>query len=326
MLIDKKYARTLSRIGVRATYGQKLYEIAQEDPNVIAMSADLGRSSGLNQLSLNLPNQYVNVGIAEQNLVGVAAGMAKEGFQVFASSFAPFLSMRASEQVRMNLGYMGLPVKLVALGSGVSMGFLGNSHYGLEDIAVMRAIPGMTIVSPADCVELTKVLRSAQQFDGPMYIRLVGGVNAPVVYDQDYTFKIGEADWLSNGDGSICLIGSGSGVALAAKAADVISAELNVDCAVVNMATIKPLDKTSITKALEKYTLCLLVEEHTCVGGLGSAIAEFKADNMLDGNFVRISLPDAYVPTGEYGFVLNQTGLSVGNIVSIAIDRLRALT
>ena len=322
MEINRKYARGLSRIGVRATYGQTLFELAQNNSSIMAISADLGRSSGLNQLRTNLPDQFVNAGIAEQNMVGVAAGMASQGLQVFASSFAPFISMRASEQVRMNLGYMRLPVKLVALGSGVSMGFLGNSHYGLEDAAVMRTIPGMTIVSPADCVELKKVLHAAAEFDGPMYIRLTGGVNAPIVYDQEYDFCIGRAHNLRSGDGSACILATGSSVALAMDVAEKFTADHGIQISVVNMHTIKPLDSGSIVDAFDNYSLVVTIEEHTVIGGVGSAVAEFHADNGLSGSLLRIGIPDSYVSTGDYAFALSQCGLTVDSVYEKILQKL----
>ena len=258
-------------------------------------------------------------------MVGVAAGMANEGFQVFASSFAPFVSMRASEQVRMNLGYMSLPVKLVALGSGVAMGFLGNSHYGLEDVAVMRSIPGMTVVSPCDCVEVRKVVDAAVAFDGPMYIRLTGAVNAPIVYESDYEFELGKVDTLRQGDGSICIIASGSGVALAQTTADRLAASIGVNTTVLNCHTIKPLDSESIATAINAHQLTVTIEEHTIIGGLGSAIAELKADLGLTGRLLRIGIPDSYVPTGDYAFALEQSGLSSELITEKVVSNFRTL-
>ena len=177
-----------SRMGPRAMFGQFMLDIAKENKNLIVLSADLGRSSGLDRFKKEFPQQYLSVGISEQNLIGVASGLAKEGFKVFVTSFAPFLSMRASEQIRMNLGYMKLPVNLVALGSGVSMGYLGNSHFGLEDIAVMRTIPGINISSPADCFEMGKMLYDYSRKDlGPSYIRLTGIPGYPIVYEKNYS-------------------------------------------------------------------------------------------------------------------------------------------
>ena len=145
-----------SKMGPRAMFGQFLLDIAKKNKDLMVVSADLGRSSGLDRFKKAFPEKYLSVGICEQNLIGVASGLAREGYKVFVTSFAPFLSMRASEQVRMNLGYMKHPVNIVALGSGLSMGFLGNSHFGLEDVAIMRTIPGLKIFAPADNLELKK--------------------------------------------------------------------------------------------------------------------------------------------------------------------------
>lgn len=153
---DLKTAQSYSRFGPRALFGQFMLELAKTNKKLMVLSADLGRSSGLDRFKKEFPEKYLSVGISEQNLIGVSAGLAKEGYKVFVTSFAPFLSMRAVEHVRMNLGYMKLPVNLVALGSGISMGFLGNSHYGLEDISIMRSIPNINISSPADGLELKK--------------------------------------------------------------------------------------------------------------------------------------------------------------------------
>jgi transketolase len=214
--------------------------LAAANPNVIALSADLGRSSGLDRFSREYPDQFMNTGISEQNMVGVSAGLSRMGFDVFASTFAPFASMRASEQVRMNMGYMHEPVKLVALGSGLAMGFLGNSHYGLEDLAVMRAIPGLTVISPADCVEVFKTLEACIGFEHPVYIRLTGAVSCPVVYTEDYEFQIGRAVWIRQPQ-KVTIISAGTTVGHCMKAADAL-AEDGIEVGLLNMHTVKPLD------------------------------------------------------------------------------------
>ena len=244
-----------ARIGIRAFYGQALSGIAAENPNVMAVSADLGRSSGLDRFSKEYPDQFLNSGIAEQNMVGVSAGLARMGFDVFASTFAPFASMRASEQVRMNMGYMHEPVKLVALGSGLAMGFLGNSHYGLEDLAVMRAIPGLTIISPADCAEVFKTLEACVGFEHPVYIRLTGAVSCPIVYMEDYDFEIGKAVWLRQAR-KVTIISAGTTVGHCLKAAAALE-EDGIDVGLLNMHTVKPLDSGAIANAVETSDMIL---------------------------------------------------------------------
>ena len=302
-----------SRIGIRAFYGQALSDIAAANPNVMSVSADLGRSSGLDRFSKEYPEQFLNSGIAEQNMVGVSAGLARMGFDVFASTFAPFASMRASEQVRMNMGYMHEPVKLVALGSGLAMGFLGNSHYGLEDLAVMRAIPGLTVISPADCAEVYKTLEACVGFEHPVYIRLTGAVSCPVVYTEDYDFEIGKAVWLREAQ-KVTVISAGTTVGHCLKAAAALE-EDGINLGLLNMHTVKPLDCDAIANAVETSDTIFVVDEHTRIGGLGSAITDHIVEH--HGMGVRLfchGIDDRYVETGNYPFLLQKNGLDAAGI------------
>ena len=310
-----------ARIGIRAFYGQALSSIAAENPNVMAVSADLGRSSGLDRFSKEYPDQFLNSGIAEQNMVGVSAGLARMGFDVFASTFAPFASMRASEQVRMNMGYMHEPVKLVALGSGLAMGFLGNSHYGLEDLAVMRAIPGLTIISPADCAEVYKTLEACVGFEHPVYVRLTGAVSCPIVYTDDYEFEIGKAVWLREAQ-RVTIISAGTTVGHCVKAAANLE-EDGIDVGLLNMHTVKPLDSEAIAQAVEISDMIFVVEEHTRIGGLGSAISDHIVEN--HGTGFRLfchGIDDRYVETGNYPFLLQKNGLDAAGIENFVRSKL----
>lgn len=323
-MIDAKLARRLSRIGIRATYGQTILEMAKLDDSIIAVSADLGRSSGLNQMSLHYPDRFVNTGIAEQNMVGVAAGLSSQGFNVYASSFAPFISMRASEQVRMNLGYMQFPVNLVALGSGLSMGLLGNSHYGIEDIAVMRSIPGITVISPADCIELQKVLSAVKSFDSPTYLRLTGSVNTPIVFETDYEYRIGKAYIFGYGD--VTIVATGSMVNVALRVADEINSSENINVGVVNMHTIKPLDIACIEDITSRSTLIVSLEEHSVIGGLGSAIAEVMLESDHDAKLLRIGINDKFTIAGNYHYALAQCGLNKEFVRDEIMKKIRLLS
>ncbi len=310
--INPSNARQWSRIGSRGVFGQAILAVAEHHPNMIAVSADLGNSSGLDRFKKAYPEQFLNIGIAEQNMIGVAAGMAKEGYNVFATSFAPFIAMRASEQVRMNLGYMGMNVKAVAIGSGVSMAFLGNSHYGIEDMAVMRAIPNLTVVCPADCAEIFKTVQAAARFDGPMYIRLTGAVGNPPVYTADYSFEIGKAVTLRE-PGDVTFIATGSMVHESLEAAKLLE-QTGVSAGVINMHTIKPLDVAALGTALERAKLLVTVEEHSVIGGLGSAVAEYKAAKRQAPPQLILGLPDAFDVTGDYRFLLERHGLVAAKI------------
>jgi transketolase len=300
-------ARQWSRLGSRGVFGQAILALAEEAPNLMVLSADLGNSSGLDRFKTAYPEKFLNVGIAEQNMIGVAAGFAKEGFDVFATSFAPFISMRASEQIRMNLGYMNLKVKAVAIGSGISMAFLGNSHYGIEDAAVMRSIPNMTVVCPADCAEIVKTVFAAVKYPHPMYIRLTGAANNPIVYTEDYDFEIGKAITLREGS-DITIIANGTMVYESLEAAKILELE-GVSATVVNMHTIKPLDTSVIDKAVVSSRLIVTVEEHSVVGGLGGAVAEYKTTLRNAPPQLIIGLPDHFGKTGDYKYLLEKYGL-----------------
>ncbi len=310
--INLSNARQWSRIGSRGVFGQAILAVAEHYPDMVVISADLGNSSGLDRFKKSYPDQFLNIGIAEQNMIGVAAGLAKEGHNVFATSFAPFITMRAAEQVRMNLGYMGMNVKAVAIGSGVSMAFLGNSHYGIEDAAVMRAIPNITVVSPADCAEIFKTVQAAAKFEGPMYIRLTGAVGNPPVYTEDYSFEIGKAVILRE-PAEVTFIATGSMVYESLEAAKLLE-QSGVRAGVINMHTIKPLDIEALDSALQRSKIIVTVEEHSVIGGLGSAVAEHKALKRNAPPQLILGLPDKFDVTGDYRFLLDRHALVASKI------------
>ena len=311
--ITSKNARQWSRLGSRAVFGQAIYSLAETKKNLMVLSADLGSSSGLNRYKKAYPDNFLNVGISEQNMIGVAAGLAKEGSVVFATSFAPFISMRSGEQIRMNLGYMNLNVKAVAIGSGVAMAFLGNSHYGIEDASIMRSIPNITVVSPADCAEIVKTVFAAAEFEGPMYIRLTGAVNNPIIYKEDYNFEIGKSITLREGT-EITIFANGTMVYESLEAAKLLYEE-GISATVVNMHTIKPLDTSVIDKAVASSKLIVSVEEHSVIGGLGSSIAEYKTALRNAPPQLIIGLPDKFGKVGEHRYLLEKYGLTAKQIV-----------
>jgi transketolase len=319
--ITPRNARTWSRMGTRAVYGLAVSEFAKDNPDILALSADLGRSSGLDRFSKEFPEQFLNTGIAEQNMVGVAAGFARMGFRVFASTFAPFASMRASEQVRMNMGYMQEPVNLVALGSGLAMGFLGNSHYGLEDISVMRAIPNLTIISPSDCAEIFKTIEAVIGFDGPTYIRLTGAINNPIVNSEEYDFEIGKAIWVKD-PVDINIIAVGSMVGQALKAAELLEGE-GIDVGVLNCHTIKPLDNVTVKETLANSSFVFVIEEHTVIGGLGGAVCGLFAEERYSCDLTLHGIKDKFVSTGDYDYLLKINGLDGVSIQNLIKEKLK---
>lgn len=311
-MITESKIKLWSKLGSRATFGQSMLSLPEINEDAIAMSADLGNSSGLAPFIRKYPEKFINVGIAEQNMIGVASGLAKEGFTPYVTSFAPFLSMRASEQIRMELGYMQFNVRVVALGSGLSMAFLGNSHYGLEDVAVMRSIPNITIISPADCAEIFKVVHATSDFKGPVYIRLTGGVNNPIVNTKDYEYEIGKSITLKNGD-DVSIIATGSMVAKAIDAANILSKK-GISAEIINMHTIKPLDKMKLNEIISQNKKIISIEEHTVIGGLGSAIAEYLCECEAQIPLKIIGLEDKFGKTASYEHLLQIHGLTGDSI------------
>jgi transketolase len=295
------------RLGSRATYGQILLTLALQESKILALSADLGNSSGLDRMKNSLSKQFINTGIAEQNMIGVAAGLAKEGFTVFASSFAPFIAFRSGEQLRMNLGYMCHNIKVVGIGSGLSMGFLGSSHYGTEDLAVIRSIPNITIVSPADTTEVAKAVEAASKTTGPFYIRLTGQPGSQIVNSKDYEFNIGKAIELQRGK-DVALIATGSMVAEALDAAKYLESD-GIFATVINMHTIKPLDYEMLDNIVQSDVPIYTLEEHSIIGGLGGAVAEYISSKGEYRKIVRIGIPDAYGETGSYEYLMEKYGL-----------------
>ena len=307
-----------SRMGPRAMFGRFMLDIAKKNKKLIILSADLGRSSGLARFKIEFPNQYISIGISEQNLIGVASGLADEGYKVFVTSFAPFLSMRASEQIRMNLGYMKHNVNLVALGSGLSMGFLGNSHFGLEDIAIMRTIPNLNITCPADCSELGKVLNDYAFNDrGPSYIRLTGVPGSVNVYEKNYKYRFGKNITLSKGS-DVLILSHGSILGQIKLSLNILK-KSKISAELVNIVSLKPIDE-SIIKLLTKYKKIITFEEHTSVGGLGSIIAEKILKYKINSQLYSFSLPDKFGPTAKYDHLLKYHGLDASGITKKIIN------
>lgn len=314
--IDTKLAKSMSRIGPRAAYGTMMYNFVKDGYDFLTMSADLGRSSGLERLRKEFPERFYNVGIAEQSMVAVAAGMAREGETIFASSFAPFLSMRASEHVRVNLSYMREPVKLVGLGSGFSLGFLGNTHYGLEDYGIMNALPNLTILCPGDAASVGKAIFAAAEVDGPVYIRLTGEAGSPNVYDQDYDLVVGKLSPLRIRQGAgIAIIGCGAILSECLEASKTLS-EQGIFADVFDCHSIKPFDIEGARQAFANYSLVVSVEEHFLNGGLYSILSQIKVSYDCPGRLRGLGVDDTWVTPGERSYVLDQLGLNAKAIVS----------
>ncbi len=310
--ITKRNARIWSMLGMRRVLGQVINDLPALDGAFVFMTADVARYFGVEKFQNDFPQRLLDMGIAEQNMVGVAAGMAKEGRHVFAATYATFVTARVLDQVRVNLGYMGLNVKLVGVGGGLAEGDLSPTHMGLEDIANIRSIPNIAIVSPADGASVVKALYALAEYDGPAYLRLTGKVNTPMVYTEDFEFEIGKSHILKEG-GDLALVATGTLVATALEVAEKLEAA-GTRCTVVDMHTIKPLDE-AVLNQLAAHPYLVTLEEHMVAGGMGSAIAEYYASKRTRPVQLMLGVENSYPMAGDYSDLLEACGLTAPQVL-----------
>ena len=305
--------RTWSMLGTCGAFGQAAMCLPEIDDRIVVLTSDLCTFSGLDRFKAKFPDRLYNLGIAEQNMVGVAAGFAKEGFIPFATTYATFASMRCADQIKVNMGYMGFPIKLVGLTAGSAVGSLGATHMSFEDIAVMRAIPNIVVISPADCTSAVKATIAAAKCDKPVYLRLSGGMNNPIVYKNDFEFEIGKAIVLRKGT-DVSIIATGGMVYSAIKAAELLGENGN-SVEVIDMHTIKPIDIDALKSACSKR-LIVTVEEHSRIGGLGSAVAEQLSMISIRPPHLILGSEDHYPQAASMKDILQCEGLVAETISS----------
>lgn len=306
-----------NKIANRQAISEVLLELANENKDILVLTSDSRGSASLVEFGKELPDQIVEVGIAEQNLVGIAAGLAASGKKPFVASPACFLSMRSIEQIKVDVAYSNTNVKLIGISGGVSYGALGMSHHSLQDLAVTRAIPGLDVMMPADRHEAKKMIEALVKYDRPVYLRIGRNPVEDSYVSEDYEFQIGRAVTMMAGN-DITIIAAGETVRLALDSAEALKLE-GINCRVLNMHTIKPLDKEAILKAAQETGRIITIEEHSVYGGLGSAIAEVVSQNHPVP--VRIlGLPDEPAVAGKTAEVFEYYGLSVQNVREIAMQ------
>ena len=304
----------------RDSYGAALVEMGAVYDNLVVLDADLAAATKTGAFKKAYPDRFFDTGIAESNMIGVAAGLATTGKIVFASSFAMFAAGRAFEQVRNSIGYPHLNVKIGATHAGLSVGEDGATHQCCEDIALMRTIPGMTIINPADDTEAIAAVKAAIEHDGPVYLRF-GRLAVPTLFDKDtYRFEIGKAATLREG-GDVTLIATGLMVNEAMTAAEILAAE-GIDARVLNMATIKPIDRDAIVRAAKETGVIVTAEEHSVIGGLGSAVAEVVGET-VPVPVIRVGVQDAFGKSGPAAEILTLYGLTADNIAAKAREAIR---
>ena len=319
MEINKLRAKIFSNMGEPASiFGIALMEQMKIRNDIMVLSADMSNYAGLDKFRRMYPYNFINMGIAEQNMVGTAAGLASEGYRVIVEAQSCFLSMRSFEQVRQYAGYMRFPIIFIGINAGMSLEYMGNTHFSIEDMGLMRNIPGMTVFSPCDAGEAIKVFEAALNIDGPSYIRLMGGMGAKIVYTEDFLFETSKSVQLRGGD-DVQILATGNMVSEAVEASDKLN-EIGIAASVMDVHTIKPLDTDCISKSAK---LIVTVEEHTLVSGLGSAVAGFIASsNEKYARLVQIGINDCYGPVGEYNYMLEQAGLKSDNIVNAVMNKI----
>lgn len=302
----------VKKIATRDSYGNGLVELGKIHENIVVLDADLAGATKSGMFKKAFPERHFNCGIAESNMVGVGAGLSTMGLVPFVSTFAMFVAGRAYEQVRNTIGYPHLNVKICATHGGISVGEDGASHQCCEDFALMRTIPGMTVMCPSDDVEARKMLRAAYEMEGPMYIRF-GRAATPVYHDESFAFAVGKGEVLRNGK-DVAIIATGILVPEAIDAGERLAAE-GIHARVINMATIKPLDKDIVIQAAEDCGKIVTVEEHNIIGGLGEAVCAVLAEN-CPVPVHRIGVNDEFGHSGPAAELLKQFGLTSEHIVA----------
>lgn len=306
-------------IATRDAYGETLAELGKRNEDIVVLDADLSGSTKTKKFSKLYPKRFFNIGISEQDMVGTASGLSLTGKIPFASTFAIFETGRAWEQIRQTVCYSNLNVKLVATHGGLTVGEDGASHQSLEDIALMRVLPNMTVIVPADGFETQQVIDTVAEYKGPVYARL-GRSKVPPVMPSDYKFQIGKA-YIFNIGSDVTIIANGIMVSAALQARDILKTK-GINAGVVNMSTIKPLDTEALLETARQTRLIITAEEHSIIGGLGGAVSEFLSENHpIKVN--RIGVRDSFGCSGKPEELLKFFGLTSDDIVNVALNSLK---
>lgn len=290
-------------------FGVSLLEIMKQRNDIIVLSADMSSPAGLDKYKTLYPDNFLNTGIAEQNMIGTAAGLCNEGFKTVCVAQSCFLSMRSFEQIRQYAGYMKSPIIFVGISGGFSLQYMGNTHYSLEDVALMRTIPGMNVIVPCDALEAVKAFEQSLETNSAVYLKLSGLPNLPVINPSDYDFKTCKGIKLVDGS-DVLIIANGTMVSQALKAAK----ELSNVC-VINMHTVKPLDTEIIKENINGKKIVVTIEEGFINGGLGSAVTEFVSEQNFRTKVIRLGVSDFFPKPGSYPYLLQQSGLTAEQIV-----------
>lgn len=301
MIIDKNKTKS-----IRAAYGKTLVELGKTNEDIVVLDADLACSTQTAMFGKEFPERFFNMGIAEQDMIATAAGLASQGKTPFASTFAMFATGRTYDQIRNSICYPEFNVKIVATHGGITVGEDGASHQALEDVALMRNLPNMTVIIPADCKECEEVIKYAASHQGPMYIR-IARTNVPDIFDENYKFDINKAKILRQGK-DVTIVTNGETLAEVIECANILE-ESGVDVQIINMPVVKPLDNDTILEEAKKTKFVVTVENHSIIGGLGSAVCEVLSENMPTPVY-RIGINDEFGQSGEQRELMDFYGLT----------------
>lgn len=310
----KYNAKMLSMFGQNSAVFGSALDFYHDQYKIKVLTSDMAYGAGLSRFKQKYPEDFYDVGIAEQNLMGITAGLASEGFKCVATAQSCFLSMRSLEPVRQYMGYMQIPAILVGINSGFALSYFGNSHYALEDLSLMRTVPNMTVLSPADAGEAVKAFVAALKMNTPVYIRLSGTLNNPVVYSEDFEYDYRKSNMVYSQGGDVVFFATGSMVYYCMKAAEQLNGE-GVGTKVVDVHCIKPIDTDTILKELLGARLIVTAEEHFTIGGLGTAVSEVMVQNQVSGKVLNLGVHDRFCEVGDYQYLMAQNGLSTEKIV-----------
>lgn len=312
-----------TKMATAEIFGKTLAELGKQNPNIVALTADLAGSTKIGDFQKGCPERFFNVGIAEQNMYGIAAGMAKCGLIPFASSFSVFASLRALDQIHTDICYQNVNVKIIGTHGGTSFGQAGSTHHAIEDFAVIRGLVNMTLICPADGIETALAVKAAAATPGPFYIRINRGFDQTVYNTDDYGFEVGKAITMTEGS-DLTIIACGSCVYQAIQAAKMLDFDHKLKVRVLNMHTIKPIDEEAILKAVTETRRIITVEDHTVIGGLGSAVAEVIASKGKACAFRRLGLQDKFSAIGLHEDLMTMHEIDAEGIVKNVLEVMKA--
>lgn len=312
-----------TEVATAEIYGKAISDIMQKDPKVCAITADLAKSTKLGDVLKTCPERVINVGIAEQDMFGIGAGMARAGMIPFISGFSVFTSMRACDQLHTDICYQNANAKIIATHAGTSFGQAGSTHHAIVDLAITRAMPNLTVIVPADGLETANAVNAAYENYGPYYIRINRGFDRVLYDNMDYGFEVGKAVEIHPGT-DITVIACGSCVFQAKQAAEFLENADGLKVRVLNMHTIKPIDKDAVIKAVMDTRRIITVEDHSVIGGLGSAVAEVMAEAGKGCAFKRLGHQDKFAPIGLHEDIMSEVGIDANGIIAAVREVMKA--